>query len=337
MKNIPTYQKLMDAGLACGETAGILDSAYLRQAHQRRQRLIEAATSSELDGRPTSPERLFAFLGDVPVQASRHLFGEEHAAQLFHALTNPGASELGREALGLIGDAEASGDGLLSNTVTLLRRGEGNTAATRLALTLMVRKALGPAEPALSGFLHGLQAAMQRSTGAVEDFLSMAIYKASLQSRDNARTLRAAVVSSLIALKDDRADSGIHAIAALLLAGHPLTYGAAAAKLDMSRAAAVEHITRLVNLGLVEPATRRKTGQAFIARDGVLTFQPPAPPPSRNKGQDWRPSGAKLPLPIPLTEEQRARIEAVSDDVASRIEDLDRLLRRFEKSPEIED
>src|SRR5580658_1480947 len=80
------YQLVMETGLACGETAGILEIPYLRAAHQRRQRIAEAAGSASLDGRPTSAERLFAWLGDIPIQAQANLGAEGYAAALFSVL-----------------------------------------------------------------------------------------------------------------------------------------------------------------------------------------------------------------------------------------------------------
>jgi hypothetical protein len=318
-------QRLIEAGSACGEVAGILDIAYLRDAHQRRQRIFEAANSAALDGRPTDPERVYAFLGGIPLQASRHVWGEDYAAQIFHALIDPGASELGQEALALLASArDRAGGDFLATAALLFRRPEGNTTASRLALALALQKSAGPAEPAMSAVLHGLEAARGRSMASFDLFMSAAFHKASIQSRDRARGLRASIAACLGALKGDRASSSIHQIAALLFAGHPLSYSGAADRFGISRGAAVGHLSRLVELGLAEPATRRKSGQIFVARDGVMTFQAPSPP---------RPDPAKTRLkvstPHPLTPEERAQLGAISDDVGARVAELDRLLERL--------
>jgi hypothetical protein len=311
--------------LAAGEVGGILDNPYLRAAHQRRQRILEAASSAALDGRPTEPERLYAFLGDIPLRASRHVWGEEDAAKIFHALTDPAACELGREARAILAGATSqAGEDYLALAGAIFRGHEGNTAAGRLALALGLHKLAGPAEPAMSAVLHGLQAACRRPLPAFEMFISTAFYKACVQSRDRARALRASIAASLSALKNDRADSRIHGISALLFAGHPLTYAGAAARFGITDTAAVEHVSRLVELGLAEPAVRRKTGQVFIARDGVMTFN--APPTPAPKAQKIR---LRIAAPSPLTGEEKERLGAVSDDVAEKIADLDRLLVRL--------
>jgi hypothetical protein len=317
--------------LAAGETCGILDNPYLRAAHQRRQRILEAASSAALDGRPTEPERLYAFLGDIPLRASRHVWGEEDAAKIFHALIDPPASELGREARAILAGATSqAGDDFLALAGVIFRGHEGNTAAGRLALALALRKLAGAAEPAMSAVLHGLQAACRRPLPAFEEFVSTAFYKACVQSRDRARALRASVAASLSALKNDRADSRIHGIAALLFAGHPLTYAGAAARFGITDTAAVEHVSRLVELGLAEAAVRRKTGQVFIARDGVMTFNAPASPaPKLAK------SRLRVSLPSPLTPEDRERLAAASDEVAADIAELDRVLARFSSAKTI--
>jgi len=82
-------QQLIEIGAACGETAGILDISYLRTAHQRRQRIIDAVGSAAVDGRSTTQERLYAWLSEIPIQAQANLGAESYAAELFAVLANP--------------------------------------------------------------------------------------------------------------------------------------------------------------------------------------------------------------------------------------------------------
>jgi predicted ArsR family transcriptional regulator len=97
----------------------------------------------------------------------------------------------------------------------------------------------------------------------------------------------------------------------------------------VSRLVARKHLLRLERDGLVERATRSKSGAIFVARDGLMTF-----------GQAM---GTLLPRELgplnvgganPLTNEHRSRLEAIGDDIAERMRDLDSLLDRLSaKSP----
>jgi hypothetical protein len=322
-------QQLIEAGAAFGETTGLLDAAYLRQAHQRRQRIIEAVASAELDGRSTTPERLYAWLADIPIEARANLGGEGYAAALFQVLAakRPEGTEAEAARL-LLAQARRAADGDPIEAAAALFRGrEAVTATSRLAYWLFLRDAFGPAEPPISRFLYGLQAATQRSRGEFDRFMAGALYKAARQALGAARTLRGAVQSARAALARDRANSRIHGIADLLYGGHPLSYVEAARIFGISRVAAREHLMRLKSLSLAEIATRRKTGHIFVARDGLMTFAaPPLPAPAKSSG---RLAAAK---PMPLTDEDRARMDAVADDVAARMADLDRMLARL-KNP----
>jgi hypothetical protein len=142
--------------------------------------------------------------------------------------------------------------------------------------------------------------------------------------------LRASVAACLAALKNDRTNSRIHRIAALLFAGHPLTYAGASARFGIAHTAAVEHISRLVDLDLAEPAVRRKTGQVFIARDGVMTFN--APPPPTQKATK---SKLRVSFPSPLSPQERERLAAATEEVAADMAELDRVLARVSSSKTI--
>ena len=101
-------QQLIEIGAACGETAGILDISYLRTAHQRRQRIIEAVGSAAVDGRSTTQERLYAWLSEIPIQAQANLGAESYAAELFGVLANPEMpSPLAHEAQDLAATARS--------------------------------------------------------------------------------------------------------------------------------------------------------------------------------------------------------------------------------------
>ena len=322
LEKLSYAQRLIDAGLACGEAGGLLDNSYLRNAHQRRQRLLEAASSATLDGRPTSPERLYAFLADAPQPAQKHFTGDGQAAEFFCALSHPAAFPLGREATDLARQArKAAGPDVCGIAAELFTRREGNTALARLALALALRPILGAGEPAISPALHGLQAALGRSKSALDDFMATALNRAALRARDNARALRASVVTSLTALSHDRSSSRIHAIAALLFAGRPLSYAAAGERFKISRTATVGHFARLESLNLIEDVSGRRYGQVFAARDGVMTFAAPAPAsPKRRERQ------LKVGLPAALTADQRARLDSAADQVAADMAELDRVL-----------
>jgi DNA-binding transcriptional ArsR family regulator len=323
-------QNLIAIGRSAGEVAGLLDIPYLRQAHQRRQRIREAAASASLDGRETDPQRLYAWLADIPIAAYSNLGGEGYAAEIFQSLANPAETDLGREAKRLAATAESEAGGDLVELGALLFRGRDRIhAASRLAFALALRRSLGPAEPAISASLFGLQAAAQRPRGHFDAFMARALGKAAHQALTAAFSLRRSIVSARSALKDDRQTSRIHAIGDLLFAGHPLSQAEAARIFKLSRLAARTHLLRLVKLGLVEPATRRKSGQIYVARDEIMTFAaPPTPrPPAAPTARALDVSRGK-----PLSQEERERINAATDEVAARMEDLDRMLHRLKNS-----
>jgi hypothetical protein len=81
---------------------------------------------------------------------------------------------------------------------------------------------------------------------------------------------------------------------------------------------------RLERDGLAEPATRRKTGVVYVARDGVMTFGLASPSPARKATSRLAVTTSK-----PLSADERARLDAVTEEVASRMDDLDRLLARL--------
>jgi hypothetical protein len=316
--------------MACGEIAGLLDASYLRQAHQRRQRIIEAVASAELDGRSTTPERLYCWLADIPIEGRANLGGEGYAGALFRLLAakHPDGPE-GEAARGLLVQARrAAGRDPIEAAAALFRGRDAITSTARLAYALFLRDAFGPAEPPISRFLYGLQAASQRPRPTFDRFIAGALHKGARQAVGAARTLRLSVQGARSALAGDRANSRIHAIADLLFAGHPLSYAEAARIFRISRVAAREHLLRLQSLDLAEIATRRKTGHIFVACDGLLTFAvPPLPAPAKTSAR------FAVSKPMPLTDEDRARMEAVTDDVASRMADLDRMLAKLSNRP----
>jgi hypothetical protein len=325
-------QNLIRVGAASGHVAGLLDIPYLRQAHQRRQRILEAASSSKLDGRETSAERLYSWLSDIPLEAYGNLGGEAHAAEIFRALVKPEATELGRDGKDLARQAREEADEDPIEAAALLFRGRDRIhAASRLGYAFFLRRLFGPAEPAASAAMFGLQAAAKRSRADFDQFVAKALAKAAAHSLAKAADLRSAVLSAQAALTGDRQTSHIHSVAELLFAGHPLSQAEAARLFKISRLSARTHLLRLVELGLAEVATRRKSGQIFVARDGVMTFAG-APLPR------FAPTvfGAAAPLQkalvLPMTPDQRARLDSAHDEVAARIADLDRLLDRLKSN-----
>lgn len=319
-------QNLITVGMACGQVAGLLDLSYLRQAHQRRQRIREAAASASLDGRETEAHRLYAWLADIPIEAYSNLGGEAYAAEILSALIDPTVSELGRESDGLARRAKAqAGDDLIELAAFLFRGRDRLHAESRLAFGLALRRTLGPAEPAASTALFGLQVAVQRPRADFDAFVAKALAKAASQSLSAASSLRKSVLTARASLKQDRQSSRIHAIADLLFAGHPLSQAAAAKIFKISRLAARTHLLRLVELGVAEVATRRKSGQIYIARDEVMTFG--APPLPRRQTTERAP--IKAAPSQRLSVEERARIDAATDEVAARMADLDRMLNRL--------
>jgi hypothetical protein len=156
--------------------------------------------------------------------------------------------------------------------------------------------------------------------------MARALARAAAQSLSGATSLRQAVLSARTALKGDRQSSRIHAIADLLFAGHPLSQAEAARIFKLSRLAARTHLLRMVKLGLAEPATRRKSGQIYIARDEVMTFAAPPPPPRVASAKG---ASLKVSLGQPISLEERQRIDAASDEVSARMGELDRMLARL--------
>ncbi len=303
-----------------------MDLSYLRQGHQRRQRIIEAVASAELDGRSTTPERLYSWLADIPIEGRANLGGEGYAGALFRLLAakRPEGPE-GDAARKLLAHARRSaGRDPIEAAAVLFRGRDAVTSTSRLAYVLFLRDAFGPAEPPISRFLYGLQAASQRPRPVFDRFMAGTLHKGARQAVGAARTLRLGVQGARSALAGDRASSRIHAISYLLFAGHPLSYAEAARIFKISRVAARDHLLRLQKLGLAEIATRRKTGHIFVARDGLLTFA--APPLPSSTVQAGRLSASKI---APLSDNDRARMDAVADDVAARMADLDRMLERL--------
>jgi hypothetical protein len=156
--------------------------------------------------------------------------------------------------------------------------------------------------------------------------MARSLAKAASQSLAAATALRTAIVSARFALKDDRQTSRIHPIADLLFAGHPLSQAEAARIFKISRLAARTHLLRLVALGAAEPATRSKTGQIYVARDEIMTFA--APPRFSRRAPTPKPALNVSPGK-PLTEVERQRIDAATDEVFARMAELDRMLERL--------
>ena len=163
--------------------------------------------SAELDGRSTTPERLYAWLADIPIEARANLGGEGYAAALFQVLAakRPEGTEAEAARL-LLAQARRAADGDPIEAAAALFRGrEAVTATSRLAYWLFLRDAFGPAEPPISRFLYGLQAATQRSRGEFDRFMAGALYKAARQALGAARTLLA-VGKVLDAVYDSNSD-----------------------------------------------------------------------------------------------------------------------------------
>lgn len=320
-------QDLIQAGRACGEIAGMLDVGYLIPAHQRRQRIREAAASAQLDGRETGPERLYSWLSDIPLTAFSNLGGEAYAAEIFQALQSPRNSALAQDAGGLAGQVKReAGSDPIEAAAVLFRGRDRIHAASRLAYTFYLRTLFGPAEPAVSAAWSGLQKAAQQPRAQFDLQVGRALAKSSGQAAAAAGSLFKSVVTMQRALADDRRTSRIHSIADLLFAGHPLSQAEAARLFGISRLAARTHLLRLVELGLAEIATRRKSGQIFVARDGIMTFAVPGPSARRSVEAS---APMKSAARAPITAEERARIDAATDEVALRMGELDQLLARF--------
>jgi len=319
-------QKLIEIGAACGETAGILDISYLRTAHQRRQRIIEAVGSAAVDGRSTTQERLYAWLSEIPIQAQANLGAESYAAELFGVLANPEMpSPLAREAQDLAATARSrAGRDPLAGAAILFRGRDAVTTASRAAYALFLRHALGPGEPSPSPMFMGIEAAARRPARVFDAYVTERLSKASRRALANARTLRGAVATVYTVLGKARTSSHVHAIAELLFAGHPLSIASASRIFRISRLAARKHLIRLERDGVAELATRRKSGLVYIARDGLMTFNQAGLVPAPKATSRLAVTTGK-----PLSADERARLNAVTDDVAGRIHDLDRMLARL--------
>jgi len=323
-------QSLIDFGTCCGETAGILDIPYLRSAHQRRQRIIEAAGSAALDGRPTSPERLFSWVSDIPLAGQPNLGAEGYAARLLRLLGRPGSADpLAAEARDLAESVRAKADrDVVTAAALLFRAPDSITPISRAAYHLYLRGCLGPAEPALSPLFNGLAKAARRPAAVFDSYIADRLARASKRSLSNARTLRSGLATVYAVLGGARSSSKVHGIAELLFAGHPLNVTKATRLFSVSRLVARKHLLRLERDGLAERATRSRSGAIFVARDGLMTFgQATGVPLPREAG----------PLNVgglnPLTSEHRSRLEAISDDIAERMRDLDSLLDRLSAKP----
>jgi hypothetical protein len=83
-------------------------------------------------------------------------------------------------------------------------------------------------------------------------------------------------------------------------------------------------LIRLARDGLAELATRRKSGLIYIARDGLMTFNQTGMAPAPKASTRLAVATSK-----PLSAEERTRLDAVTDDVAGRMHDLDRMLARL--------
>jgi predicted ArsR family transcriptional regulator len=160
-------------------------------------------------------------------------------------------------------------------------------------------------------------------------YVSDRLAKASKRSLANARTLRTGLAAAYSVLGGARASSKVHGIAELLFAGHPLNVMKAAKLFSVSRLVARKHLLRLEQDGLAERATRAKSGAIFVARDGLMTFGQALGRPLPKDLQPLNVGGSN-----PLTSEHRQRLEAISDDIASRVQELDSLLDRLSSKTE---
>jgi len=326
-------QDLVAAGRACGEIAGILNVGYLQAAHQRRQRIREAAASAQLDGRETTPERLYSWLSNIPLTAYGNLGGEAYAAEIFQALQTPRNSDLAQEAGGLAEQAKVQAGGDPIEGAAVLFRGRDRVhAASRLAYSLYLRTIFGSAEPAVSDASAGLQTAAHLPRAQFDVRMGRVLARSCGQASAAAAALLKSVAIVQRALAGDRRTSRIHAVADLLFAGHPLAQAEAARLFGISRLAARTHLLRLAKLGLVEVATRRKYGQIFVARDGIMTFALPTHPQDVATANKV-PGRLKVTVPAPMTAEERSRLDAATEEVALLMGEMDQLLARFKARP----
>ena len=302
-----------------------MDVPYLRGAHQRRQRIIEAVGSAALDGRPTTPERLFSWLGDIPIRAQANTGAEGYAAELFAVLSHSESTlPVAQEAHGLAQTAIVRAGRDLAGAAVLFR---GTDAVTWRP---------EPPTPCFCGTLFGAGGTCSLSLSIwfrggrapsccyFRSYMPTGLAKASRRSLANARTLRAVMRTVYGVLAKARSSSHVLAIAELLFAGHPLSFASASRIFRISRLAARKHLIRLERDGLAALATRRKSGLIYVARDGLMTFA--------QAGLTNVPKvSSRLAVTTvePLSSDERARLDAITDEVSSRIDDLDRVIARL--------
>jgi DNA-binding transcriptional ArsR family regulator len=177
--------------------------------------------------------------------------------------------------------------------------------------------------------LLGIEIAAKRPARVFDSYVTERLLKASRRALANARTLRDAVATVYTVLGKARTSSRVHAIAELLFAGHPLSIASASKIFRISRLAARKHLIRLGQDGLAELATRRKSGLIYIARDGLMTFNGASlVPPPKGSARLAVVTGKRL------STEERTRLDAITDDVANRMHDLDRMLARLNAKAE---
>lgn len=260
------------------------------------------------------------------MQAQANLGAEGYAGEVFVALGDGDpALPLGREANELAEKARTHvGRDPLAGAAFLFRGKDAITPASRAAYTIFLRRFLGPAEPALSPLFMGVEAAAKRTAGAFDSYMADRLARASRRALANARTLRSGLAAAYAILGKARSSSHILPIAEQLFAGQPLTIASASRIFSISRLAARKHLVRLESEGLAEAIGRRKTGVVYVARDGLMTFHQASASPAPKATSRLAVSTGK-----PLSADERARLDAVTDDVAGRMRDLDRLLARL--------
>ena len=252
---------------------------------------------------------------------------EGYAADLFKVINgSDDESPLARESSDLAEGVRARvGRDLLGGAAQLFARPGSITPESRIAFLRFQRGILGPAELTISSMFGGAEAAARRGATSFDRYMSERLARSSKRALANARTLRSGLAAANLALAKARSSSHIRDIVELLFAGHPLSVSSAARIFKISRLAARKHLLRLEADGLTESASRGKTGVVYIARDGLMTFYPansPAPP-TKASGRLAVSTGK------PLSFEERARLEAIADDVADKVRDLDQLLLRL--------
>lgn len=260
------------------------------------------------------------------MQAQANLGAEGYAAEVFMALSDGGPALALRSEAAQLADAVQArvGRDPLAGAASLFRGKDAITPASRAAYIMFLRRILGPAEPALSPFFMGIEAAAKRPAGAFDSYMADRLARASRRALASARTLRSGLAAAYAVLGKARSSSHILPIVEQLFAGHPLTIASASRIFGISRLAARKHLVRLESEGLAEAVGRRKTGIVYVARDGLMTFGLASASPAPKATSRLAVSTGK-----PLSLEERARLDAVTDDVASRMRDLDRLLARL--------